>query len=260
MTKEQLEILKNTKLADGQPITAATHRSFEQDMINEMYNANSRAAVVAQADEVAATLLSGDLVFIKRGAAGVFIPKDAFALTVGSLRQTLTKNAHGFVVGNILTIDSSGVFVKVSNAASNRFFGVVTAVPDVNTFTVTYSGYVSGLSGLVAGSTYYSTNAGVLSTTVSYMPVLKAVSASAGYIVPAVKNNYRSVYDLSTEVYPSTGGTADNGDPEPGNYWIGGNSGDFVVQGLGTVTLFRGAMLHYIGGDVSDPNSWVVKQ
>ncbi len=73
-------------------------------------------------------------------------------------------------------------------------------------------------------------------------------------------NHYRGVYDLSTEAYPSSGGTGTGGIPAAGDYWIGGNSGDFDVEDIGTVTLFRGAMLIYIGGTVSDPNSWVVKQ
>lgn len=185
MTKEQLETLKNSKLADAQPITAATHRSFEQDIINEMYNANSRAAMLVNADEVAATLLTGDTIFIKRGAAGVFIPKDAFALTVGSLRQTLTKASHGFVVGNVLTVDGTGAIVKVSNTTTDKRLGVVTAVADVNTFTVNLAGYVSGLSGLTPGSTYYATNTGTLSTSVSDMPVLIAATAATGYMLSA---------------------------------------------------------------------------
>jgi len=71
---------------------------------------------------------------------------------------------------------------------------------------------------------------------------------------------FRGSYDLSTAAYPSSGGTGTAGVPMIGNWWYGINSGAFNVEDLGTITLYRGAMLIYIGGTVSNPASWIVKQ
>ena len=73
-------------------------------------------------------------------------------------------------------------------------------------------------------------------------------------------NHFRGSYDLSLEAYPSAGGTGSGGVPAIGDTWYGINSGDFDVEDLGVITLNRGALLIYIGGTVSDPASWVVKQ
>lgn len=75
------------------------------------------------------------------------------------------------------------------------------------------------------------------------------------------KNRMRGTYDLATETYPASGGNGSGGIPETNDFWYGINEGDFTVHGFeGPVTLFRGAILIYIGGDVSDPISWIVKQ
>lgn len=77
MTKAALEALKNAALASGQPITAAIHRAYDQNVINELYDANSRGAVLAGVDTVL-SLNSGDKVFIIRGSVAKLIDKDVF--------------------------------------------------------------------------------------------------------------------------------------------------------------------------------------
>jgi hypothetical protein len=72
--------------------------------------------------------------------------------------------------------------------------------------------------------------------------------------------HFRGSHDLATEAYPATGGTGAAGVPAIGDNWYGINSGDFDVEGLGLTKLNRGALLIYIGGLVSDPSSWIVKQ
>lgn len=71
---------------------------------------------------------------------------------------------------------------------------------------------------------------------------------------------FRGAYDLTAAAYPSSGGTGVLGVPSIGNWWYGINSGDFTVEDLGIITLYRGAMLIYIGGTVTNPASWIVKQ
>lgn len=74
------------------------------------------------------------------------------------------------------------------------------------------------------------------------------------------KDHNRMSYDLSTGAYPTAGGSGAAGVPAIGDWWYGINSGDFNVQDLGLITLNRGALLIYIGGDVTLPASWIVKQ
>jgi hypothetical protein len=83
---------------------------------------------------------------------------------------------------------------------------------------------------------------------------------SASEIPTTDTDHWRGSYDLSTEAYPSSGGTGASGVPAPGDDWYGINSGDFDVEGMGLTTLYRGARLTYIGGLVTSPSSWIVKQ
>lgn len=183
MLKPALEALKNTLLASAQPITAAIHRTWAQQIIDELYNADSRAAVLAGTTTTSPTLVAGDKVFIVRAAAGLLIDSSAFNSLTDSLQRNITKVSHGFVVGNVLTLDGSGVFVKVTDPTANKFVGVVTAVVSTSVFRVALAGYITGLSGLTPGSVYYATASGTLSTTPSDMPVLIAGSATTGYIM-----------------------------------------------------------------------------
>ena len=101
--------------------------------------------------------------------------------------RTVAQAAHGFIVGNVLKLNGSGVFTKVTTPATDLIVGVVSTVVDVNNFIITYSGYVSGLTGLLAaGSQYYATAAGILSTTPLGPAVLIADTTASGYMLPPV--------------------------------------------------------------------------
>lgn len=97
--------------------------------------------------------------------------------------KSITKSSHGFIVGNVLTLDGSGVPVKVSNTSTETPVGIVVSVEDTNNFTIAENGFVSTLSGLTAGTTYYVTSSGTLSATVSPLKYLLATSATSGYIL-----------------------------------------------------------------------------
>jgi hypothetical protein len=77
MTSAELTAAINAKLASGQPITAVIHRSAEGDIIAELYNANSRGAVLAGVDTVL-SLTSGDKVLLTRSGATKQASKDLF--------------------------------------------------------------------------------------------------------------------------------------------------------------------------------------
>lgn len=82
MTKEALEAQKNSLLASGQPITAATHRNWAQQTINELYDAVSRGQVLATVGTVV-SLTAGDEVFIVRAGEVKRIDRSVFAGTNG---------------------------------------------------------------------------------------------------------------------------------------------------------------------------------
>ena len=83
MTKAALEAAVNALLAPDQPITAnGMHKPSMQQVINEMYNANSRGAVLSGIDTVV-SLESGDQVVIIRGSTAKLIDRDQFGGTDG---------------------------------------------------------------------------------------------------------------------------------------------------------------------------------
>lgn len=110
-----------------------------------------------------------------------------------SLQRIVAKTAHGFAVKNVITLDESGVHVKVSNPAIENFVGLVTEVVDTNTFRIHMSGYVTGLSGLTAGAVHYAQADGTLSTTFSAMPVLFADTTTSGYLIPSSVDQIESL-------------------------------------------------------------------
>lgn len=122
-----------------------------------------------------------------------------------NLQRVVAKTAHGFAVKDVITLNSSGVHVKVTDPASNKFVGLVTEVVDTNSFRIHTAGYVTGLSGLTAGSIHYAQSDGTLSTTVSDMPVLLADSATSGYILSVGGGSSA----LATDALTITSGTPD---------------------------------------------------
>lgn len=100
-----------------------------------------------------------------------------------SLQRVVSKTSHGFAVKDVITLNGSGVHVKVSNPTGNKFVGLVTEVIDANSFRIHTAGYVTALSGLTAGAIHYGQADGTLSTTVTDMPVLFADSTTSGYIL-----------------------------------------------------------------------------
>jgi hypothetical protein len=86
------------------------------------------------------------------------------------IEKEFTQAAHGFGIGDVV-IYSGGTYVKAiaDGTQDGEVFGVVTEVPSSSGFTVTFAGYVTGLTsaGLSTNTTYFvsDTVAGQLSTT-----------------------------------------------------------------------------------------------
>jgi hypothetical protein len=117
------------------------------------------------------------------------IRREDGAVSSSSLVRSVTQASHGFVVGDVVRHNgSSYVKAQADSVGNAEVVGIVAGVPDANTFTLLTQGYVSGLSGLAAGSVYYlsASSAGALTATepsgvgqVS-KPVLIALSATEG--------------------------------------------------------------------------------
>lgn len=112
-----------------------------------------------------------------------------------AVTNTITQVAHGFNVEDIVYLN--GIVYTLANANSAitaEVVGIVSGVLDPNNFIITTSGYVTGLSGLVAGSVYWLSDVtpGLLTvtmpTTVGNIakPVFVASTVTTGYFI-----NYR---------------------------------------------------------------------
>ncbi len=138
--------------------------------------------------------------------SGLTITDTTISATGGSVEATtksVSQASHGFVVGDVLKYASSTYSKAQADSAANaEVVGIVSSVADANTFTLTTVGYVSGLSGLTANTTYYlsPSTAGLLTstepTTVGQIskPLFRAVSTTAGYFF-----NYRGIAIVSLD-------------------------------------------------------------
>lgn len=94
--------------------------------------------------------------------------------------------SHGLAVGDVIRHDGSAwVKSQATTATASVVGGIVIAVLSPGVFVMATGGYVSGLSGLTAGSVHYldPTTAGLLTTTaptgtLPIIPVLLAISAT----------------------------------------------------------------------------------
>ena len=97
------------------------------------------------------------------------------ALGGGGTTDRVSQAAHGFVVGDVLwldpgnppTIPASYKKARADAANTAEVIGMVSRVIDSNTFEMTLSGEVTGLSGLTAGEAYFlsPTTAGAMTVT-----------------------------------------------------------------------------------------------
>jgi hypothetical protein len=111
----------------------------------------------------------------------------------GGTTDRVTQASHGFVIGDVLYL-SGTTYTKAiaTSAAAAEVVGVVSKVVDINTFELTLSGEVTGLTGLTAGEVYFlsAATAGLLTTTEPTVigqvsvPVGVASSATTMYVAP----------------------------------------------------------------------------
>jgi len=99
------------------------------------------------------------------------------------LYKTISQTTHGFTVNDVVRVNDSGTYSKISDPSTQFRVGLVTSVSDANTFRMAIHGYVSGLSGFTAGAVYYAQTDGTMGTTVTDMPVLHADTTTSGYLI-----------------------------------------------------------------------------
>lgn len=121
-------------------------------------------------------------------------------VTLGDLRAFLgagvtvgvTQASHGLSVGDVIRHDGAKYVKATADTASNaEAVGIVTSVPDANSFAYQTAGIVTGLSGLTAGELYYLQDDGSLGTTAGTVekPVLIAVSTTAAVLILAISGD-----------------------------------------------------------------------
>jgi hypothetical protein len=122
----------------------------------------------------------------------------------------IAQTAHGLAVGNVIRHNGTNfVKARADSLANANGVMMVTTVPDANNFTAVQIGYVTGLSGLTAGTTYYldPTTAGAITATEPVTagqvskPVLLATSTTAGFF----SSSYRGALVVSASVAAGSG-------------------------------------------------------
>jgi hypothetical protein len=143
----------------------------------------------------AGQLADGDKVLI--GDVSQAVGSRDKTVTLGDLRAFLgagvtvavTQASHGLAVGDVIRHNGTSYVAATADTSANaEAVGIVTTVPDVDSFTYQAAGFVTGLSGLTAGELYYLQDDGSLGTTPGTVEkaILIAVSSTSGVMVLAV--------------------------------------------------------------------------
>jgi hypothetical protein len=125
-------------------------------------------------------------------AAAALVTAEAYTDShTGSSTHAVTQTAHGFAVGEPIRYSGTAYVASQADVAANAdVIGLVSAVADADHFTVQMAGYITGFTGLTAGSVYYLDPASSGSLTATppttagqvSKPLLLADSTISGYI------------------------------------------------------------------------------
>lgn len=108
-------------------------------------------------------------------------------LSLAIPKYEITQATHGLAVGECTYFNgTSWVQADASTADKAAYQGVVVEVVDTGTFIMQQVGYMTGLSGLTAGTLYFLQDDGSLNTTAGTVSrqVLRAESASTAWLIP----------------------------------------------------------------------------
>jgi hypothetical protein len=160
-----------------------------QNLHNVTLSGNT-AGVMAQISSGTMTLAGGANITLSQAGNAVTISGGGGSASDSDV-TAITQAAHGFSVGDWLRLSGTTyVLAQADSEANAEVVGVVSAVADVDNFTLTTGGLVTGLSGLTAGTVYYlsASSAGDITTTEPSAvgevskPVFIARSTTSGYV------------------------------------------------------------------------------
>lgn len=109
-TKAELEALKNAILASNQPITASQHRAFVQNLIDEMYDAQSRGNLLAGVQDGTGVVTGDEILFI-RGGQAYLVPASVFGAGASTLAA----------LGDVVISDPQDDEILVYNSVSGKW-------------------------------------------------------------------------------------------------------------------------------------------
>lgn len=107
-------------------------------------------------------------------------------LARNQIRRGVAQVAHGFSIGQaVYFTGSTWALARADSPSTSNNAFLICDVPSTDTFVVLVRGYITGLSGLTAGTTYYlsASSAGALTATAPALPVpmLFADSTTSGF-------------------------------------------------------------------------------
>ena len=129
-------------------------------------------------------------------AAGLMTATDKTkldGLTNETVKKELTKTSHGFAVGDVIGVSGNTYNKAIADGNyGGEILGIVNRVINTNTFEVTQSGYITGLTSLTQGATYFlsPTTSGLITATEPTTngqiskAVLVADSTTTGWVLP----------------------------------------------------------------------------
>jgi hypothetical protein len=103
--------------------------------------------------------VGGDQFPAQTGNGGKFLKTDGtstFWSASGGTSSHIVQNLHGFSVGNVLRYNGAAyVLASSAVAATSDVVGIVTSIADPNSFELTTSGFITGMTGLTPAASYF---------------------------------------------------------------------------------------------------------
>ena len=179
-----------------------------------------------------------------------------------NVTKRITQNSHGFTLMDVIGW-SGGTYNKAiaDGTYDGEVIGLVTNYVDVNTFDVTQSGYVTGLTGLTTNSTYFLSDDtdGLLTTDEPTLfghiskSIIIATSTSSGWVLPYVGYiilSGTSEHDNAVNVYMVTASTTYTATTN--SCYIGVTGGSIVYLPVEPLLGQKIIISDYIGNGLTD--------
>lgn len=225
-TTPVITIVSAPKLLTARTISLTGDVTYTSGSFDGSANATGSSTVT----RINGTSLAGLSTGILKNTTTTGVPSIAVAADFPILNQNttgyanntakqITQTSHGFSVGQPIRYSGTTyVLSKADTSSDAEVDGMVGTVIDANNFVLVSIGYITGLTGLTAGTTYFlsAATAGVLTSTAPSTagqiskPIFRADSTTSGYFIDyrgiaiAASANYVNVGSGTTGQYAST--------------------------------------------------------